>query len=148
MRLPRAWACACALALAACAGAPRAPAPAPVVGASPAAAKGLVGTRWIGIVANDADPHARPRLEFVRAGRLSGYTGCNVFSGAWKMEGEDVRVAGIAMTKRLCVGAAGEIEKRFLAAIAPGAHGRREGERLVFSGPKGERFEFEPAAAA
>jgi heat shock protein HslJ len=142
------WACAgaCTLALAACADAPQAPVHA--AAATPAPGKGLVGTRWIGIVDDGIDPQARPRLEFVGAGRVSGYTGCNVFSGAWKMQGEEVRMAGLAMTKRMCVGAAGETEKRFLAAIASGAHGRREGGRLVFTGPKGERFEFEPAAAA
>jgi|GEM_PF-1965077 len=116
--------------------------------AVPEEAKGFVGTRWIGIVAEGADPHSRPRLEFVSQGRLSGYTGCNVFSGVWKMESAQVRVEGLAMTKRMCVGAAGEIEKRFLAAMATGARGRREGDRLVFTGPQGERFEFEPAAAA
>lgn len=143
------WACAgaCTLALAACADAPQ-PAPAHAAAATPAPSRGLVGSRWIGVVANGADPQTRPRLEFVREGRLSGYTGCNLFSGAWRMEGEDVHVAGLAMTKRMCVGPAGETEKRFLAAIGPGAHGKREGERLVFTGPKGERFEFEPAAAA
>lgn len=144
------WACAgaCTLALAACADAPPAAAPAHVAAAKAAPAKGLVGTRWIGIVDDGTDPQARPRLEFVGAGRVSGYTGCNVFSGAWKMEGEDVRMTGLVMTKRMCLGPAGETEKRFLAATAFGAHGRREGERLVFTGPKGERFEFEPAAAA
>jgi heat shock protein HslJ len=137
--------CWCAFALTACA---EAPPEAPALAASPAAARGLVGTRWIGIAAEDADPHTRPRLEFVSAGRLSGYTGCNVFSGLWKMEGDEVRVAGLAMTKRMCVGAPGEVEKRFLAALATGARGRREDGHLVFTGPKGERFEFEPAAAA
>ena len=142
----------CVLALAACADAPRSavrrdPAPAASVAASPAPATGITGTRWVGIVAGGADHRTRPRLEFVREGRLSGYTGCNMFSGAWKIEGEDVRVGGLVMTKRMCVGPEGEVEKRFLAALAPGGRGRREGDRLVFTGPKGERFELEQAAA-
>ena len=134
--------CALALAvLAACAGAPSPSAAAPAQPAS------IVGTHWVGIVGKDVDPHTLPRLEFVSEGRFTGYTGCNLFSGAWKMQGAAVRVGGLAMTKRLCLGEAGEVEKRFLAALGPDALGRREGERLVFSGPKGERFAFEPAPA-
>lgn len=144
MKLSWAFASVCTFALAACADAPGVERPA----ASPAVTKTLVGTRWVGVVENGADPHARPRLEFVSEGRVSGYTGCNLFSGAWKMEGGDVRVGWLAMTKRMCVGDGGEIEKRFLAATGPGSRGRREGDRLVFTGPKGERFELEPAAAA
>lgn len=142
----------CVLMLAACADAPRSDArgdsvAAPSAAASPAPARGIAGTRWVGIVADGADHHTRPRLEFVREGRLSGYTGCNMFSGAWKMEGEGVRVGALVMTKRMCLGPEGEVEKRFLAALAPEGRGRREGDRLVFTGPKGERFEFEQAAA-
>ena len=142
----------CVLLLAACADAPRSPvradsAPATPAAASPAPARGIAGTRWVGIVADGADHRTRPRLEFVREGRLSGYTGCNMFSGAWKMEGEEVRVGALVMTKRMCLGPEGEVEKRFLAALAPEGRGRREGDRLVFTGPKGERFEFEQAAA-
>ncbi len=134
----------CALALAACADAPSPTAAATSAAPDPAP---IVGTRWVGIVGKGVDPRLLPRLEFVREGRLSGYTGCNIFSGAWKMQGDEVRVGGLAMTKRLCLGEEGQVEKRFLAAIGPGARGRRVGARLVFTGPKGERFEFEPAAA-
>ena len=140
----------CVLVLAACADAPGSPVradSATTAPASPAPARGIAGTRWVGIVADGADHHTRPRLEFVREGRLSGYTGCNMFSGAWKMEGEEVRVGALVMTKRMCLGPEGEVEKRFLAALAPEGRGRREGDRLVFTGPKGERFEFEQAAA-
>lgn len=141
MKLAKALSWMCALALAACAAVPppssAAPEPAPIL-----------GTRWVGIVGEGVDPHALPRLEFVSGQRFSGYTGCNLFSGAWEMQGADVRVGGLVMTKRLCLGAAGHVEKRFLAALGPGARGRREGERLVFTGPKGERFAFAPASAS
>lgn len=132
----------CAVALAACADAPSPAAPSATRPAS-----SLAGTRWTGVVAPDADHHTIPRLEFVAAGRLSGYTGCNMLSGVWAMDGADVRVASLVMTKRLCVGPEGETEKRFLAAMRGGARGRREGDRLVFTGPRGERFEFVEAAA-
>ena len=138
MRMTRTVAWICVLALGACADAPA---------TSAAPAGGIVGTRWVGIVGAGADPRTLPRLEFVSASRLSGYTGCNMLSGAWKMEGDEVRIGALAMTKRLCLGAEGETEKRFLAALGDGGRGRRVGERLVFTGPKGARFEFEQAAA-
>ncbi len=133
----------CALGLAACAvdptpGTPAAPQP---VRAS------LVGTRWVGVADPSADHRGLPRLEFVREGRLSGYTGCNMMSGAWQMEGEQVRLGALVTTKRLCMGPEGETERRFLAAMGEGARGKREGDRLVFTGPGGARFEFREAAA-
>jgi heat shock protein HslJ len=70
-----------------------------------------------------------------------------MLSGAWRMQGDEVRVGPLVTTKRFCVGEPGEVEKRFLAALGDGGRGRREGGRLVFTGPKGERFEFEQAAA-
>ncbi len=130
----------CALGLGACAAVP-------TEGGAASTDASLAGSRWIGVVAPDTDPRALPRLEFVREGRLSGFTGCNMFSGVWKMEGDAVRVGALAMTKRLCLGPAGEIEKRFLAAVGEGARGTREGERLVFTGASGGRFEFKEAAA-
>jgi heat shock protein HslJ len=133
----------CTVALWACAAGPPSGAAAP--GAFPAT---LAGTRWVGVTEDKAaDPRTVPRLEFVREGRLSGFTGCNLLSGTWKMEGAEVRIGMLATTKRFCAGPEGETEKRFLAALREGHRGRREGNRLVFTGPGGERFEFVEAAA-
>ena len=129
-----------AFGLAACAGAPPAAAP-----AAPAAS--LAGTRWIGAMPEASDPRTIPRLEFVGEGRLSGYTGCNMLSGVWTMDGGDVRIGGLVTTKRLCIGPERETERRLLAALRDGSRGRRDGGRLVFTGPGGERFEFAEAAA-
>jgi heat shock protein HslJ len=137
----RAFGWICAAALAACAAAPTPPSPS----SKPAAS--LVGTRWMGVMPQEADHHSIPRLEFVRDGKLSGYTGCNMLSGTWSMEGGDVRVSGLVTTKRMCVGPGSETEKRLLAALREGSRGRREGPRLVFTGPRGERFDFVEAAA-
>ena len=126
-----------ALGLAACADAP--PHAPPAVS--------LSGTRWIGAMPADTDPRTIPRLEFVGEGRLSGYTGCNILSGAWAMEGGDIRMGPLVTTKRLCLGPDGETARRVLAALRDGSRGRREGKRLVFTGPGGQRFEFVEAAA-
>ena len=95
-----------------------------------------------------AEPRSLPRLELTEGGKLSGYTGCNLMSGSWRQEGAEARFGPIISTKRFCVGAGGEIEKRLMAAFAPGARGVREGEKLVLIAPGGARFEFQPAAAS
>lgn len=142
-------ACAGALLLAGCAamtadgGAARPDAPAAAAAAS---ANDLAGTRWTGVVAAHTDPHALPRLEFT-TNRVAGYTGCNMLSGAWRVENGEVKLGPLATTKRMCLGPEGEIEKRVLAALTPQSRVTREGGRLVFTAPGGARFEFEEAAA-
>ena len=131
-----------AFVLAACAGAPP---PAAALPAPPSAS--LAGTRWIGALPGESDPRTIPRLEFVGEGRLSGYTGCNMLSGVWTMDGADVRIGALVTTKRLCIGPERETERRLLGALRDGARGHRDGGRLVFTGPGGERFEFAEAAA-
>jgi len=138
---------ACALALGACAGAPGQSA-APEAAARPATvmAESLVGTRWTGVVAGNPDPRTLPRLEFVREGRLTGFTGCNMMSGVWSLDAGEVRVGPIVTTKRACVGPEGQVESRLAQAM--GGRVTREGEKLVFTAPSGERFEFTPAQAS
>ena len=136
-----------ALALGACANAPQAEAPSRAPAAAPAAAPlSLAGTRWIGVVEGNPDPRSLPRLEFVTSERVAGYTGCNMMSGGWRMEAGTVRVGPLVSTKRACVGPESEIERRVVAALAGTV--KREGDRLVFTGAGGERFEFMPAQAS
>ena len=123
----------CLFGLAACAAAP------PGSGAS------LAGTRWVGQGSAGMDSGAMARLEFISGGRVTGFTGCNMLSGTWRMEGGEVRFGGIATTKRMCLGPEGEIEKRLLAALGADSRVRREGSRLVLSAPGGARFEFSEA---
>ena len=140
MTAPSWLALACALGLAACAGPPG-----PSAAAAPAP---LAGTRWVGVVEGDPDPRTLPRLELLAGGRLAGFTGCNIMSGTWREEAGEARFGPIMATKRFCVGAPGEVERRLVSALAAGARGVREGERLVIVAPGGSRFEFSPAAAS
>ncbi|MEO7743887.1 MAG: META domain-containing protein [Usitatibacter sp.] len=139
----------CMLGLSACAAAPDGPG-GPAKPAAPAAASanapGFAGTRWVGVVDAGVDARAAPRLEFLDGGRLAGFTGCNMMSGAWRMEGTELRMGSIATTKRMCLGPEAQIEKRLVAAMGAEASVRREGTKLVFRGPAGARFEFVQAA--
>lgn len=133
----------CALGLAACASPPG-----PGAAAASAPPPPVTGSRWIGVVEGDADPRSLPRMEFTSGGRMSGFTGCNMMSGTWSEEGGAIRFGPIIATKRFCVGAGGEVEKRVLAALGEGARATRAGDRLVVTSAAGARFEFTAAAAS
>ena len=134
----------CAVGVTACAapsssgGAPGAPRAA----ATPAVASSMVGTRWKGVIDAAVDERQLPWLEFVVEGRLSGFTGCNLLHGAWQNEGGRVRIGTLVTTKRACAGPGGDIERRVLAVLTAQAKVAREGNRLVFTAPDGERLEF------
>ena len=143
MRIGRALLWICAVGVAACA------APANSGGSSqapravaPASAAALVGTRWKGVADPPMDERHLPWLEFVVEGRLSGFTGCNLLHGAWTNEGGAVRIGSLVTTKRACAGPEGDIERLVLTVLTPRARVTREGHRLVFTGPGGERLEF------
>jgi heat shock protein HslJ len=101
----------------------------------------LAGTRWKGIVGAGVEEAATPYLEFAE-GRLAGFTGCNMLSGAWRMENNEVRVGPLVTTKRGCPGAGGEMEKRVLAVLTERTRFARVGSRLVAT-LGDERMEFE-----
>lgn len=103
----------------------------------------LEGTAWVG--AAKSDPAATPRLEFALAGRLAGFTGCNMMSGSYRIEGDRLDVLA-ATTKRACLGPGGEVEQRLLAVLADRPRWRVEGGRLVLTGEKGGSFELTAAA--
>ena len=111
---------------------------------APAAAASLANTRWVGVLPQGADPRNAPRVEFSATGRVNGFTGCNMMSGAYQVEEGRVRLGPLMATKRMCVGPEMEYERRVLAAMSEDAKVTREGEKLVFETAKG-RFEFIPA---
>ena len=116
----------------------------PPLASAPAAASGpppLAGTRWKGVVEPGVDEAATPWLEFVE-GRVAGYTGCNMLSGTWRMDGSQVRLGPLATTKRACAGMGGEVENRVLSIMNERARVTREGGRLVATTPEGARIEF------
>jgi heat shock protein HslJ len=142
-----------ALGLGACAVAPtdRAsgspPSPPPAAAAAPSSSTAsLVGTRWTGVV-EGGDPRTLPRLEFTTEGRVVGFTGCNMLSGAWSMDSGEVKFGPMVTTKRGCIGREGDTERRVLEVLGEGSRVTREGNKLILTGPRGARFEFIEAAA-
>jgi heat shock protein HslJ len=127
VRFENALRCLLALGLAACAAAPP---------------PSLAGTRWMGVIDPSLDKRFAPWLEFVAEGRVSGYTGCNLLQGAWKVQGDGVRVGPLVTTKRACAGPEQAIERRVVAALNEHSRITREADRLVFTTSAGERLEF------
>jgi putative lipoprotein len=120
------------LALAGCADAPAQKAPMD---------ESIAGTKWVMDVARE--PDQKPRLEFAADGRVTGYSGCNMVSGTWKLEGGAVRLGPLISTKRACPGEGDTLERRFLQSVSgPGARIAMEGTRLVAQGEGGARMEF------
>ncbi|HYC38405.1 MAG TPA: META domain-containing protein [Usitatibacter sp.] len=119
---------------------PQPPSMTPGSAPSPSASASLAGTRWI--ATTDVDERSKPRVEFLAQGRLSGFTGCNMLSGAWRVEGGRVILGNLITTKRACAGPEGEVEKRFLAAVTANTEARRSGDRLELAAPGGGRFEL------
>jgi heat shock protein HslJ len=132
MRMKTALACGAIVVLAACAS--------PTIAAMDSAS--LVGKRWIASVEGTAEAGQRPRLEFQPDGRLGGYTGCNSLGGTWRIAGDAVQVSALAMTKRACIGAGNEMEKRFVAAVNEKARITLEAGKLVAQGVDGARIVF------
>jgi len=101
------------LLLAACAGSP--PETPRAAAASMPEPLTLAGTGWT--VPGAASPSAAARLEFSAAGRVTGYTGCNMLTGSYTYDGDRLEVAA-ATTKRACIGAGNETEALMLAILA------------------------------
>jgi heat shock protein HslJ len=84
----------------------------------------LVGTDWVLVsilsadVASSVPAGVVARLRFEADGRVSVETGCNSGGGAYRVEGERIVFGDLALTKRACVGPAGEVEATILNVLA------------------------------
>ena len=82
-------------------------------------AAALPGTSWTatsvgGVAVIAATP---PKLTFGADGIVSGTTGCNSYSGSYKLDGGSITVGLLAMTMMLCQGPVGDQETAFSAAL-------------------------------
>ena len=93
----------------------------------------LVGTEWnvtsqLGKSLNAADiTKGLPSLNFSDNGKLFGSTGCNSFTGSYKLEGTKLSLDPGAMTKMMC---SDNTEQDFLNAINQVTNVKMDGNTL------------------
>jgi heat shock protein HslJ len=82
-----------------------------------------------------------PTLEFLEAGKLTGYSGCNDFSGIYSLEGEDLKLDPGAMTRKACPG---DGESTFISALSQVEKFKRSEDKITLLGESGELMSFIP----
>lgn len=80
----------------------------------------LTGVRWklselMGQAVPATEPDMTPYLEFGADNRVSGFAGCNQFTGAYEAEGLRLSFKPIATTQKACLN--GSVEDQFLSTI-------------------------------
>ncbi|MDX5338971.1 MAG: META domain-containing protein [Cyclobacteriaceae bacterium] len=86
-------------------------------------------------------PAGLPSLYFLDGGKLSGYTGCNNFSGGFSLESGGIQLDPGAMTKKACPGSG---EDDFLSAFARVKTYTVDKEKLTLSDGATELMSFIP----
>jgi putative lipoprotein len=94
----------------------------------------LEGVAWVlaSGVAVEGWEEAAPSVTF-EAGRVSGSTGCNRFTGRYMVDGGALELGEIASTRMACPPPADAVERECLAALGRVAHWRREGDELTLT---------------
>jgi len=87
---------------------------------SPAPAHQLTGVRWkltelMGQAIARTEPDITPYLQFGQDGRVSGFAGCNQFTGAYETSGLRLSFKPMATTEKACLNAT--VEQQFLSSI-------------------------------
>ncbi|WP_337841790.1 copper resistance protein NlpE N-terminal domain-containing protein [Rheinheimera sp.] len=90
-----------------------------LAGSSDDSAPSLTGVRWqlqeLAGQPVQGTPAQRPYIEFGTDGRISGFSGCNQFTGGYETEGLRLRFLPLATTQKACAG--GELESQFLQVL-------------------------------
>ncbi len=89
----------------------------------------------------DLFPSGLPFLNFEEAGKLSGFGGCNNFSGIYSLEGKDLKLDPGAVTQKACLA---EGENQFLEAIQQVKSFKGDSEKITLFGEAGELMSFVP----
>ncbi len=100
----------------------------------------LAGPSWV-LTSWDGDPARPVALDLDADGRLSGFSGCNRFTGSARLEGDRLVLDGpMATTRMACLdSAASAMEQRILALLESGPVVRFDGAgRLTLSNPQGQ----------
>ncbi|MFV0644714.1 MAG: META domain-containing protein [Sphingomonadaceae bacterium] len=80
----------------------------------------LVGDPWRVEYINGAGviDNSNTTLQFAQGGRLSGSTGCNNYTGTYKVDGNALEISPLAVTERACAPAIGDQQNRFLSFMS------------------------------
>lgn len=81
---------------------------------------GLDGTTWSLAEMGDTADFARivPTIDFGADGSVSGFSGCNTFSGTFTTDGETIALGPLATTKMGCERPASAVETEYLQALS------------------------------
>lgn len=80
---------------------------------------GLVGAWDLAELGPTADfAHLRPTIEFAEDGTVSGFAGCNTFSGSYTTDGSTLSFGPMAMTEMACQRPGSAVEADYVAALA------------------------------
>ncbi|AKP51006.1 hypothetical protein CA2015_1569 [Cyclobacterium amurskyense] len=107
----------------------------------------LMGNKWklAGMMGKSLDvgkfADAVPLLSFMDGGKLSGFTGCNNFSGDFTLEGKSLSLNPGAMTKKACPGTG---ESDFLKALSMVKNFKVVKDKLVLMDGASELLSFIP----
>ena len=119
--------------------------------AAPGGETTLAGSRWAlaGADRGALAQHGADRgvtLQF-DAERISGFSGCNTYSGDYTLEGTVLRVGALTRTKRGCMDAASAVEAAWFAALEGASlQLERQAAELTLTAADGQVLRFEPAA--
>ncbi|WPR75440.1 META domain-containing protein [Algoriphagus sp. NG3] len=82
-----------------------------------------------------------PTLHFLEGGKLSGYSGCNNFSGNFSLEESGIKLDPGAITKKMCPGSA---EEDFITALNKVGDLKISREKLILLDGSTELMSFVP----
>ncbi|WP_296703542.1 META domain-containing protein [Algoriphagus sp.] len=86
-------------------------------------------------------PSGVPTLEFSEAGKLTGFSGCNDFSGIYSLEGKKLKLDPGAMTRKACPGNG---ESSFITALGKVVKFKSSDTEIKLLGESGELMSFTP----
>ncbi|MBQ4850159.1 META domain-containing protein [Pseudoalteromonas sp. MMG012] len=79
-------------------------------------------------------------LQFIEAMQVNGFTGCNRFFGAGRIESEQLFVSNIGMTRKFCEGSINETEQLLLNMLEIGVPTKIENGDLILNGQPRLKF--------
>ncbi len=101
---------------------------------------GLGGTSWLLVDLDGSvefDAAIAPTLSFAEDDTLSGFAGCNTYTGSFTVDGGSIDIGPLGATRMACPPPASDVEAVYLPALdAVGAWEIRPGGNLVLTGPQ------------